>query len=82
MDMQTALGTDRFHYGECSERVGPKGGRYVKREQWRRNGKNQTWVTRPEEFRIPIKYGMRSYDEIKAGNVDRFHAEDDCPLGS
>lgn len=24
----------------------------------RRNGRTKTWVTRPGEFRIPVKYGM------------------------
>lgn len=80
MDMAQALTTDRFHYGECSKRVGPKGEVYIKREEWRRIGKNKTWGTRPDEFRIPIKYGMRSYDEINAGNVERFHAESDCEV--
>ena len=27
----------------------------------RRNGKTKTWKTRPGEFRIPVKAGLRSY---------------------
>ncbi|MDE2102240.1 MAG: hypothetical protein KGL39_33650 [Patescibacteria group bacterium] len=30
----------------------------------RRNGKTQTWKTRPGEFRIPVKYGLYEYGEI------------------
>jgi len=30
----------------------------------RRNGRTQTWKTRPGEFRIPIKIGFRGYGEI------------------
>ncbi len=36
-------------------------GRWIKA---RRNGKTQTWKTRPSEFRIPLKYGFRGYAEI------------------
>ena len=30
----------------------------------RRNGKTQTWKTRPGEFRIPVKHGMYDYGDI------------------
>jgi hypothetical protein len=30
----------------------------------RRNGKTQLWKTRPQDFRIPIKAGLRAYGEI------------------
>lgn len=80
MDMAKALVTDRFHYGECSKRVGPKGGVYISRNEWRRNGANQTWKTDSTRFRIPIKYGMRSYDAITEWNVASFHAESDCEV--
>ena len=36
-------------------------GRYWK---IRRNGKTQTWKTRPGEFRIPVKAGFKSYGEL------------------
>lgn len=48
-------------------------------ERWRANGKVKTWKTRPEEFRLPIKYGMRDYSEITHLNGDEFHHEADCP---
>lgn len=28
-----------------------------KPKKWRRNGKTKTWVTRPGEFSIPVKFG-------------------------
>ena len=40
----------------------------------RRNGKTQTWKTRPAAFRIPIKYGFKSYGNIDHNNV----CYDDC----
>ena len=79
MDKETALATDRFHYGECRKVVGPRGGVRVYIEEYRRNGRNRTWKTQ-DRFEIPIKYGMRGYEIITASNVDRFHAEKDCPL--
>lgn len=46
----------------------------------RRNGATQLWKTRPSEFRIPVKAGMKSYgnvthsDTIGAGKSSR------CPF--
>jgi hypothetical protein len=36
----------------------------------RRNGRTQTWKTRPGEFRIPIKAGLRVYAAITDLNMD------------
>lgn len=30
----------------------------------RRNGRTKTWKTRPDDFRIPIKIGFRTYGAI------------------
>lgn len=41
--------------------------------RWRRNGKTQTWKTRPDEFRIPVKQGLWAYDQLthlNAGDVE------------
>lgn len=67
---QQALTVNQFH--EDHEPAG-------KICQWRRNGTTQTWKTRPDEFRIPVKYGLRSYDQITQDNASQFHAEADCP---
>jgi hypothetical protein len=47
----------------------------------RRNGKTQTWVTRPDEFRVPVKYGLRGYGNITHLNAAEFHIEEECPDG-
>ena len=36
----------------------------------RRNGRTQTWKTRPNDFRIPIKIGFRSYGYIDQDNIN------------
>ena len=35
----------------------------------RRNGKTQTWKTRPGHFRIPVKYGLYQCTEITHDNA-------------
>lgn len=47
--------------------------------RWRRNGVTKTWKTRPDEFRVPVKYGIRSYDYITNLNAGSFHTEANCP---
>lgn len=37
-------------------------------KMWRRNGATKTWKTRPGEFRIPVKFGLYSYDYITHTN--------------
>lgn len=46
---------------------------------WRRNGATQTWKTRPDEFRTPIKYGLREYHQLTQTNAGEFHTPADCP---
>ena len=78
--MEQALTAQRFHRNGCKRTVGPRGGVTTAVEEWRRNGATKTWKTRPGEFRIPVKWGMRSYDYITQREADRFHTEADCPL--
>lgn len=33
------------------------------------NGKCQTWKTRPEEFKLPVKYGLRDCFYIDSSNA-------------
>lgn len=40
--------------------------------QVRRNGATKTWVTRPNEFRIPVKYGLYDYFYITDKNADEW----------
>ncbi len=38
----------------------------------RRNGKTQTWKTRPNDFRIPIKHGLYDYGNITQDNANEW----------
>lgn len=68
---EQALTENMFHE-EHSE-----GSRIVR---WRRNGKTQVWKTRPDDFRVPIKYGLYSYGEITPDNAHLLHAASECSL--
>lgn len=41
----------------------------------RRNGKTQVWKTRPNEFKIPVKYGLYGYTYITDKNADEWFVE-------
>lgn len=68
---EQALHCDRFHYEPaCTEQ---------RTERWRRNGQTKVWKTRPDEFRVPVKYGLRDYTYIDHDNAQSFHTQEDCP---
>lgn len=78
---EQALTADEFHYGECSRKVGPRGGVTRHTVVWRRNGQTKTWKTRPNDFQVPVKYGFRGpFDYISQDDVESFHAASECPL--
>lgn len=78
--LEQAKTESEFHYGTCTRSVGPRGGVVVRVEHWRANGMVKTWKTRPGEFRLPVKYGMRGYSAIDQYNADQFHVAGECPL--
>lgn len=75
-----ALDAQEFHRGECQAYHGPRGGWHEEIEVWRRNGMTQVWKTRPADFRVPVKYGMRAYGDIGPANAGEFHLPQHCPL--
>lgn len=38
----------------------------------RRNGRTKYWKTRPNDFRIPVKYGMYTYLYIDQNNCEQW----------
>lgn len=38
----------------------------------RRNGKTKTWKTRPNDFMVPVKYGLYGHTYITHENAHRF----------
>ncbi len=64
----------------CTRTVGPRGGVKVSIVDVRTSGACRTWKTRPEAFRVPVKYGMYESFEINEGNAGDFHVPADCPI--
>ena len=44
----------------------------VKITNWRASGKCKTWKTRPEEFKLPIKYGLYESSYLTHENAHLF----------
>lgn len=87
LDQSNARTAQHFHHADdCGQvvNVGPRGGiTYPRTELWRRNGSTQTWKTRPEDFRIPVKYGMRSYGQLTDGDTNwHIGTAESCELGT
>ncbi len=72
---EEALTADRFHYEAPIHRAIPG---KTKCEVWRRNGKTQTWKTRPIHFRVPVKHGLYEYSQIWHHDAGTFHTEETC----
>lgn len=45
-------------------------------QRWRSNGAVKVWksAARADDFRLPVKYGLRGYTYIDNHNADQFHA--------
>ncbi len=82
---EQAISESRFHYSPRCELLAdvnkmdsphPKSRPTI--ERWRRNGATKVWKTRPGEFSIPVKYGLRSYAYITHNNASEFHLASGC----
>jgi len=47
-------------------------------QRWRVNGKPQTWKTRPDHVRVPIKSGLRTTDQLTQAELGMVHLSNDC----
>lgn len=61
LTLPDALNGSMFHHATLKNRDGSP-------LRARRNGKTQTWKTRPLAFRIPCKYGL--YDAVQIRESD------------
>lgn len=51
--------------------------------RWRRNGATKLWKTRPNDFRVPVKFGLYAYGYVDQSNASRFHLPGvEGPLGA
>lgn len=70
----------RFHRNICRRNFGPRGGVEQSIAEHRVTGMLKTWKTRPTEFRVPTKYGLKGYGEVTHRNAGDFHLASECPL--
>jgi hypothetical protein len=56
------------------ERLLAEGHIYTSRSHWkvRRNGETKTWKTRPADYRIPVKAGLRSTGQLEPKTLQDF----------
>ena len=65
----------------CVVVTGPRGGVKEQVVRVRVSGACQTWKTRPDEFRVPVKHGLYASGEITQRNGEDFHVPAECPAG-
>ena len=76
-----AMTAHRFHrLGACARTVGPRGGVKQKTVEVRRTGQTKTWVTRPTEFQVPVKFGLSLSGYITHINADEWVVASQCPV--
>ncbi len=46
----------------------------------RANGRCKTWKTRPDDYRLPVKYGLRSCFYLTPSNADEWSTADPTDL--
>ena len=74
-----------FHYTgrhDCSRTLGPRGGVTENITRVRQSGSMKTWKTRPNDFHLPVKYGMYESAWIDQDNAGQFHLASECEVSS
>lgn len=69
-----------LHFNEeCHLAFGPRGGTNRKLWAYRVNGKVKTWKTRPTEFQVPLKHGLKGpHGYVTEANAIALHLESEC----
>lgn len=70
-----AMTASEFHHVTQTQASGQQCARV------RRNGKTQTWKTRPAEWRLPVKFGMRARDQFSLYEIEAesWNVANACP---
>lgn len=77
---EQAMTLEVVHIEGCRHWVSSRGLDRYQCQVARRNGQTQIWVTRPEDFRVPIKYGLKEFGQITPVNATWFHVPSECPI--
>lgn len=65
---------------DCARHIGPRGGITENVTRVRPSGKCQVWKTRPDEFKLPVKYGMYESSYITHRDASDWHLASECSL--
>ena len=71
---------DEVHHGACRVHIGPRGGKTWFITRLRVGGKLKLWKGIPENFRLPLKYGLGYSYFLDQNNARNFHIPADCPV--
>ena|SRR3990167_9913404 len=80
MDIYEAARASHIHWGNCTRSIGTRGGIKEHSTVCKVNGVLKVWKTRPNDFRLPVKHGLRGYGEVTPENISQYHLESECPL--
>jgi len=69
---------EEVHYGPCIVDVGPRGGETLHQERWRVSGRPVTFVTRPDDWSVPVKHGLYDNTRIASYNQEAWHLASTC----
>ena len=47
-------------------------------QRWKVNGKPKVWKRSPERVRVPLKFGLKTYDFVDETTLDLLHLESEC----
>jgi len=68
LEPRLAYGSMRMTMEKKSDKIIP----LAKPNNWRASGKCKTWKTRPEEFKLPIKFGLYESSYLTHENCNLF----------
>jgi hypothetical protein len=48
-------------------------------QRWKVNGKPQTWKRNASRVRVPVKHGLRDYDQLYEYELNQVYLATNCP---
>jgi hypothetical protein len=48
-------------------------------QRWKVSGQPKVWKTRPNEVRVPVKFGLYAHSSVTEYEFNMVHREADCP---
>jgi hypothetical protein len=79
MTREQALRAQEFHLDTGCPTRPTRNSKDAGPVRWRTNGKATVWVTRPTEFRIPVKHGLYGYEYVTERDLGTLHVSTECP---